>query len=234
MELKAEINGRAIIGNTYKELVFNCLQEVYNLYKHLPVEERSKRYINFFVDNYSYSKKLRDNVLYTKRVESKENYEKELAELFINGTAVCHQFAQALSLLSCFDSEIIIQYCYCKAFVEKENVEVGHVCNAILLNGKARIVDVSSMIHARDKEYKQDKSAFYMLELDEFIKALANEGIRYLSKSEDGERFILGAISYRKNFDDNYSILNLTREEKRKLDLGFNFWEVSVENNIFN
>lgn len=233
MELKAEINGKIIKGHNYKELVVNCLQEIYNLYKHLPVEERIKSYINFFVDNYSYSKNLRNNVLYTNRVESKENYEKELAELFINGTAVCHQFAQALSLLSCFDSEFVIQYCYCKAFVEKENVEVGHVCNAVLLNGKIRIVDVSSMIHARDKEYKQDKSAFYMIDLRDFIKNLGNEDIKFLSKSEDGERYILGAISYRKNFDENYSILNLTREEKRKLDLGYNFWEVPVENNIF-
>ena len=61
--LKANINGKKIIANNNKELVFNCLQEIYNLYKDLPPEERINAYVKYFVDTFSYDWNLADETL---------------------------------------------------------------------------------------------------------------------------------------------------------------------------
>ena len=41
-ELTTQINGKTITGATHKEFIKNCLQEIVDMNKHLPAEERLK------------------------------------------------------------------------------------------------------------------------------------------------------------------------------------------------
>lgn len=231
--LEANINGKTIIGKTNKELVYNCLKELYNQCKEMPPEERLKAYVNYFVDIFSYDWNLADETLKGNRKETSSLNEEELANLFINNAGVCNQFAKALSLLSCFDKDIQINYCYCNVLT-KDKVDAGHAINTCIINNKPSIVDISSMIHSKEKFYKQNKSAFGFIDFDTYINNLKKENILY--KDIVYDNYILGTIRYFKEFENNYLILSFTADEiNANDDFRYNLWKIPVtqeENNF--
>jgi len=205
MELKALINGKEIIGENCSEFVRKCLQEISFMYKGFSAEERIKKYIEYFVNNFSYDVDHKDFVLSGEYHDTMDQQEKDLSNLFINKKGVCHQFAQALSLLSCFDKEIQINYCFCSLIDEYTEENVAHANNVVIINGDAKIVDISSMIHSRDKIYKQEILAFSLISFEEYIQNLRKEKMHYYPEDE---KYRLGSIKYIKDFDTYHYLLN--------------------------
>ena len=71
----------------------------------------------------------------------------------------------------------------------------------MIINGKALIVDISSMVHCKEGKYKQDKKVFNRVQLNEYIDNLRYEKVDFVP---DGDKYILGSLKYLKDFDLNY------------------------------
>lgn len=225
----AQINNNKILADSRKELVRGCLQEIYNKFKDLPVDERKQAYVDYFVKTFSYDDNLRIDTLAEDREPTFELSEQELANLFITKKGVCNQFAQALSLLSCFDPEFDIFYSYCRVYIAKDNETDGHAINCIMHNGQARIIDISSAIHCKERQYAQNQeSDFKFLLFEDYIKNLSKDGVFYATISDDESKYILGGIKYFKDFDSNYFLLN---QPSDVLNTGFayNLWTIKKE-----
>ena len=232
-----EVNGRKIVEENCKNFVINYLTEVFNEYKQLEPTDRLTAYIKFFVDNFSYDKKLRDDILSKKskymdyfveqfalgkqkeikpfNAESFKEKEFNLARLFQEKKGVCQQFAQAFALLTLIDyvhtkDAPLSHYVGCR--IEMNGKKVGHAVNAITFTGEPIIIDISSMIHCKEKDLSQPTNDFGPVYLKDYIKNLAKGGNKLLSSnSEDGNNMISYPIYA--NVGDYYNFLNLPTKE---------------------
>ena len=225
----AQINNKTISADSPKELVRNCLQEIYNKFKDLPADERKQAYVDYFVKTFSYDDNLRTNTLAEDRKPSFELSEQELANLFITKKGVCNQFAQALALLSNFDDEFIIRYCVCEVYIESEQKTVGHAINCYEHNSKQEIIDISSAIHCKEGKYTENReSDFEFVNFDDYILNLEKDAVKYAYKCNDRSKYILQAYQRFKTFDNNYLLLNLPLEEINKEEKFYYFLSTNV------
>ena len=222
-DLTTQINGKTITGATHKEFIKNCLQEIVDMNKHLPAEERLKNYINYFVDTFSYDFDLRNSVLSYNHQDTLQCHEEDLARLFTDKKGVCDQFAKAFSLLGNLDNEIMVIYCFCDLLINKEQ-KVSHAINIVAIDKKAKLVDLSSMIHSKEGDCMQNRDAFCMLDFLEYVDALKKENIDFLPHKETNT-YRLGACSRLDDFDEDYLILNSSTKFKNQHKVGYTICE---------
>ena len=159
----ATVNGVKVNGKTYSEFTINYLTELVNQNKNLDFTDRLYAYIDYFVKNFSYDNDLRDRVLSRMIDETTEIKEESLFNLLHDGRGVCDQLAQAFSMLGSIDSElwqhgIVIEYSTCNISVKGK--KMGHAVNHIVVGGNRFVVDLSTMIHCKQKDYQADEELF--------------------------------------------------------------------------
>lgn len=214
---KGEVNGVEVCGKTYKEFTLNYLAELVNQYKNLPDKKRIKAYVDYFVKNLNYDKKHRDNILAHNHKETHESNEKELFTLLHDGHGVCRQFSQALTLISVLDKKITnsnyFKAAYASCTISQKGQKMGHAINLCNVGDEVLVIDISSMIHARDKNYALDSGSFGFVPVEEYIANLKQIDTKILSAvPRSGERY-LACYIIKLDPDLMYSILNLTTDE---------------------
>lgn len=185
MEVKVERKGQK--RATKQETVIEFLTEVYHKFSHLPRTDRILSYMNFFCQNFDYDAEVRDSYL-SKDSYTPETFKQNETALFNFVTkkkGVCMQFSQALALLSVIDNSFsndMPSMNYAAGLIKtKEQGRLGHAINLIFSREKEPIViDISSMIHARDGQFKQKEMSFGMVYLDEYIANLKKERVEFL------------------------------------------------------
>ncbi len=183
------VNDRQVKGKTYKEFIINYLTELASQYKELDVLDRLDAYIGYFIKNFSYDKDLRDKILTTEFVETRENREKSLFELLHDKKGVCDQLAQAFSLLGCIDETwkngVIIEYSACKLLVKGK--EISHATNHLVVGNQKFALDLSTMIHCKQKDdgHYANLEDFRLVSLEEYEKNLSYLGIEILPLEKD-------------------------------------------------
>ncbi len=213
---KGKVNDVEVSGKTYKEFTINYLTELVNQYKNLPDKERVKAYLDYFLANFNYDKVHREDILSQKQTETFEGNEKELFTLLHDGKGVCQQFAQAIALLSVIDQNITksgyfrASYANCRIFKGRK---MGHAINLCSIGNDTVIIDVSSMIHARDKDYKLDKYCFGLVSVEDYMQNLKQEDCEIIPIAEDLNETYLACFSRKLDVNLMYDILNLTTDE---------------------
>lgn len=186
----ATVNGVNVEGKTYTEFTINYLTELVNQNKNLDFTDRLYAYIDYFVKNFSYDNDLRDRVLSRMIDETTEIKEESLLNLLHDGRGVCDQLAQAFSMLGSIDSElwqhgIVIEYSTCNISVKGK--KMGHAVNHIVVGGNRFVVDLSTIIHCRQKDYQADEELFKLVGLDEYRENMESIGIDILPLGEEIE-----------------------------------------------
>lgn len=227
--LVANVNGVKVQGKTNKELTINYLTELVNQNKSLSNTERLLNYIEYFCDNFSYNKQHREDVLSGRVEDSFQQNEKDLSKLFTSGHGVCQQLSQGLSLLSVIDRSItgdgiLIPYTNLRvsAVVNEDGKEVvkkmGHAINVFQLKDMTAVIDISSMLHAKEGDFNQDKYNFGMVLLPNYIKNLKKEKEEIIPIADSEENTYMANYTINLDVDTYYNMLNLTPEDMMNLD----------------
>ncbi len=202
-------------GKTYKEFTLNYLKAIIETYKELPNTQRLKAYIQYFVDNFSYDKKRFEQWANSKGEVIAGDKEKNLFNLCYLKKGTCEQFSQAFALLTFMDKKLSQEFAiYESDFNILRDIEMAHATNLILINDKVYIVDISSMIHCKEKDYAGKVWDYGLVVIDNYIENLKQNDIKIIPNTEDGKRTVL--LCYKNNLTDNveeyFDILTLPAE----------------------
>ena len=224
--------------NTNEEYVLNYLSDLVDKNKTLPPKQRLENYIKHFVDIGRYDKQRRDAIVGGSVEESLDLSEKELREFLQTGDGVCQQFAQALSLIGVIDGDMNIFYSACN-LLNKEGKKIGHALNVVIMDGNAFVVDLSSLIHCKEKDYKSSPQNFYNVKLEEYIENLKKEGVELISfnKDEKGEYdHYLATLKLlgKENLDAYYLLINLPASEinEKYSNFVYDIWPIEREKQV--
>ena len=204
--------GQEIQADSKKEYVYNALTALYEQCKNLPNGGRLKAYANYFANNLSYDKGFRNEVIANNGMNNAEAIENQLFKLIKEGKGVCQQFSAALTLLTQIDCEksgngIKLRYALADVVVDGE--KVMHAFNVIRAGDEVGLViDISSMIHCNEGDYKNNAQAFFAKDSKEYYQNMKAEGVELLPKS------YMRVFVYPEgnNFDDYYQLLNSDEE----------------------
>lgn len=204
-------------GKTYKEFTLNYLKAVKDMYQDLPDHQRLKAYIEYFVNNFSYDKTMRDEKLKDQEgITTKENKEKELFELFSTGKGVCEQFSVGLSLLCKMDEEINRLYglYYSNCTIESKGEEMHHAFNLLASNPKdIFIIDISAMIHCKEKDNVGDIWDYGVVSISKYNENQKRNDFKLVPNGDDGS---INLLIYRRdttnNVEEYYELLTQTAE----------------------
>jgi len=195
-----------------KKEILADLGKIYNSYKEYNNFDRLYNYINFFVETFKYDDKYFESEMEaikngTSKPRDQQAIQEQLLGLFKNGKGVCEQFAQALTILSQIDvlntltkttlneetgaQEVdrgfLVSCIECK--IVKNGKLIAHEINGINLGkGKYFIIDISSMIHAKYGDYKQDKESFCFKSFEDYVANMKMENIDVVSV-ESGKNY---------------------------------------------
>lgn len=199
--------GQEIQADSKKEYVFNALSALYEKNKNLSVEERLIAYSDFFANNFSYDKEFRNEVIAKKGMDTSVDIENQLFKLIKEGKGVCQQFTQAMTLLTQIDYDNSgngIKLDYAVTDVVVEDKSVMHAFNVIRMNNKvALVIDLSSMIHSVERDYKQSSNAFFIKNSLDYSRNMKAEGVEIITTSK-GKIF---TYPRGENFDACYNTL---------------------------
>lgn len=211
----AEVNGTKITGKTYSKFTMNYLTELVNQNNNLDFSDRLYAYIDYFMNNFSYDNDLRDRILSRMIEETSEIREESLFRLLHDGRGVCDQLAQAFSLIGSIDSEfwqhgIVIEYSTCNIAVKGR--KIGHAINHIVIGKNRYVLDLSSMIHCRQKDYQAREEDFKLVSFAEYQKNMDNINIDILNLGDDTDQQF---ANFKLHIDPNeyYKRLNTPADE---------------------
>ena len=193
-------------------------------------------YVDYFVKNFSYDKDLRDRVIETNGSASVEQSENDLYTLIHDGKGVCQQLSQALSLVSQIDfsytKNAMVLY-YVATDININGQELAHAFNVLNVgNSNALVIDISSMIHAKDGDYRQDKKDFFLQGGDTYCQNMEREGVEIKTHRENGN---IIAYPFLIDTNEHYKLLNNDQQAFDKYqDSGvvFRFRNYDIENEI--
>jgi len=214
-------------GKTHKEFTLNYLKALVEEYKELPPKQRFKAYIEYFVDNFSYDKETRDVKL--KDIDTtptKQKNEEELFNLFYSKKGVCQQFSQGIALLYYLDIDLydVINVYESDFTIRLNNKEMGHATNLVSLDNKVYILDISSMIHCKEKDYAGDIWDYGMVLIEDYIEKQKQNKCEIIPNTKDRKKTKL--ICYKNDYDtvdEYYDALNLDRASIMKDFKHYNF-----------
>ena len=228
--------GEQIEADTKQEYIISALTKLYEKNKQLDPVGRMAAYVDYFVDNFSYDKSLRERVISTNGSDSLQQSEDDLYSLIHDGNGVCQQLSQALSLVSQIDfsqtKKGMILY-YVATDIKLNGQDLAHAFNVLNIgNSNALVIDISSMIHAKDGDYKQEKSAFFLKDGTAYCNNMESEGVEIKTHKENGN-----IITYPFLIDTNehYKLLNndkQTFEKYQNNGVVFNFKHEDIESSI--
>ena len=211
------VGRRKVEGATKKEFIINYLTAVYEQNKDLDNVGRMQVYVDYFVDNFSYDKDLRNRVIADSGVETFEKTEHNLFNLLYEGKGVCQQLSQALSLLSQIDymkTKDALPLYYVATDIKLDGQDLAHAFNVIRKGNKVwYVIDISSMIHAKQGDYTQEKGAFYLRESREYCENMKKEGVEILTLIRQG---LVCAFPFLQDTDEYYRIINEDKETMKK------------------
>lgn len=122
------------------------------------------------------------------------------------------QFAQALSLITTIDycnNKEILPFLFGTCTINKKGHEMGHAINILYVNeGTYFIVDLSSMIHCIEGEYKQDSSKFSLVTIDNYEKNFKKEDVEIISNSTNKKLRAVICYPLSENINEYYETLN--------------------------
>lgn len=226
-----EFAGQKIEADSKKDYIYNALAALYKQYKNLPNGGRVKSYASYFANNFSYDKTFGDEVISNNGLVTAEAIEDQLFKLIKEGKGVCQQFAQALTLLTKIDYEksgngLKLNYAVADV-VDVKGRKVFHAFNVVRSGSDVGlIIDISSMIHCMEGDYKQEANAFYAKTTQEYYQNMKSEGAEVLPGSSS-KVFI---YPEGRNFDDYYQLLN--SDEEIYGGVWLNFDKDDIENGI--
>ena len=204
-------------GRSYEEFTLNYLKELVNQNKKIEsLKDRLKSYIQYFVDNFSYDKKERDRVLKEYETGSTETTDKNIETLFnllYNGSGVCQQFSQALALTTMIDedfvkNDIYVYYATCQISVNDK--ELGHAINLVSNDrGTTQFVDISSMIHSKEGDFKQDVWSFGMVSQDDYLNNINKENMNIVPIDKESKEVYMVKFKILKDLNAYHLALNL-------------------------
>jgi len=213
-------------GIDYKKLTLANLRHLVEQYKNFPADKRLMAYIEYFVNFGSYDTSQSSALLESldKGDTEDANQKKENLWKFLDkGTGVCDQFAKALSLISVIDTEIPkCYYVVCK--MTKDGKELGHALNMVEQDGKPSIIDISSMIHSKQGDYKLNKNKFAFVHPEEYIKSMESLGFVWNSPARKTKNKMFHFVVFMhlsgrpEDCEDYYELLNLPAKEQLVLN----------------
>jgi hypothetical protein len=189
----------------YQALTLAKLQTIVDTYRHLPPRERLDAYITHIttISNYDFDrrKKLTEII----KAGDEPNIvmkKKEMLRYLETGKGLCGNFSQALSLVCSLDGETPPCH-YAINFVN--NSTLGHAYNIVLEDGCDLVIDISSLVHWKEGDYKKtDAKDYIMRPHGEFVNSIAKEGVELSMKNEP---WIIGHNHY-SDTAKYYNILN--------------------------
>ncbi len=204
-------------GKTYKEFTLNYLKAVIETHKELPMQKRLRAYILFFVNKFSYDKSMRDKILNRKdEIITKELKEERLFNLCNSNKGVCEQLSQAFALLTFMDKELSkeINVYECDFTISVKGKEMAHATNLVVMENKVYLLDISSMIHCKEKDYSGDIWDYGMVLLENYIENQKQNDFQIVPNTLDKKGTYL--LCYKNNLTEDiegyYDILTLTAD----------------------
>ena len=174
---------------TTKEQVFAELEKIYDKYKNLDTVSRWLGYIDYFLDNYTYNKEYFEAAKkrgFGADRRNKEEIEGQLLKLLKENTGVCEQFSQAIAILSQIDYEktkdlkeknnrgVVFGCMVCS--LHKDGKDITHEVNYRKNGDSIVILDLSSMIHAKNGDFKnlgcEEPALFGFVTLEQYMQNL--------------------------------------------------------------
>lgn len=204
-------------GKTYKEFTLNYLKAIIETYKDLPDTKRLKAYIEYFVDNFSYDKKMYNEKhdKNNKKDPTKEDKERELFELFYKNKGVCEQFSTGFALLCKLDEEIndFFQLYVAECLIRRNKTIDGHALNILNSQNGLLLIDISAMIHCKEKDNVGTIWDYGVVTIDNYIKNQKRNNIKFISNGTDGGIYLLPFRNNRQNnVGDYYEFLTQPAE----------------------
>jgi len=204
-------------GKTYKEFTLNYLSAIKEIYKELPDVQRLKAYIEYFVDNFSYDKSMRDNKLNKKNKNdpTKDDKERELFELFYTGKGVCEQFSVGFALLCQLDEDLDksfdVYLADCKIKTDKI---MAHALNLLNSSNGIMLIDISAMIHCKEKDNVGDIWDYGVVTIEKYIENQKRNDFEIIPNGSNGKTYLL---TYKNNstkdIKEYYDVLTETAEK---------------------
>jgi len=209
-----------VVGKSHKEFTLNYLREIAKKYKDLPVTKRMKSYIEYFVNNFSYDKSMRDNKLNkaNKKSTTKQGKEKELFDLFYSNKGVCEQFSVGFSLLCKLDKDLSKSFnVYLVNCSIETDREMAHALNILTNNDGIFMLDISSMIHCKEKDAVGSIWDYGFVSIEKYIENQKRNNFKIIPNSKDGT---VNLLTYRnnttENVEDYYELLTQPSEVMNK------------------
>ena len=212
--------GRVVVeGKDYEDFNINYLHELVNQHQYITdINDRLKAYIQYFVDNFNYNKEEFKRITGEYSTGSTETTDKNIENLFRflkNRSGVCQQFSQALALIGVLDKQflennIYINYTTCEVF---KDIEMGHAINLINKDGKYYFVDMSSMVHTRDGEYKGSVWDFGMVSEEQYIESINANNMDIISINKESDEHYLFKYNIYRDHKMYHLVLNLSNDE---------------------
>ena len=236
----AKVGTVKVEGKTHKEFTLNYLRAIKETLKELTVVHRLKAYIEYFVNNFSYDKLMREIKLNKKNKldPTKEDKERELFELFYFGKGVCEQFSVVFALLCQLDEDIPKSFdVYLADCMINTDKKMDHSLNLLNSTNGLMLIDISAMIHCKEKDNVGDIWDYGVVSIEDYIENQKRNNFEIVPNGNDGGRYLL---TYKNNttndISEYYDILTqpaqiLNNELRNKwftVDISSFFAEINV------
>ncbi|MBO5394455.1 MAG: hypothetical protein J6A28_00930 [Clostridia bacterium] len=210
-----KIDTTSIKGSTKKEYIINYLTALYNQTKDVDELSRLGKYVDYFVNNFSYDDHRYGEVTAEQHQDTFEYNENALYTLLTEGRGVCAQLAQAFSLLTLIDyldsrKGWLFNYTTCR-FKQSNQAVVGHAINTKTLCNKTYVIDLSSAIHSKENKYTQPSNKFYLKPLENYMHCIEKEGCQILP-AEENKNYI-ATLQLINNIDQYYRLILSSYDE---------------------
>ena len=185
------------------EYIKNYLESLVELNINFDKKTRLKNYVDFFADNFFYDYNYRKEILqnHSTRIKTPKQ---ALFDTLSQRKGLCTGFSNALSLLSYLDGQKTGDFFQIKVAslaicLKKDLTTYGHAINVFEDENKHdAIIDISCMIHCKEKELEGNKDDFFCKSLSQYKKALGNAGV----EMRNTPKYKINFIYWEDNFYD--------------------------------